>query len=72
LAEERAERITVREHALFMEAQHVSVAGGVPTIWLGILALLDQQPPRFDLRRVRSMIVGGSAAPQAMSATASR
>jgi fatty-acyl-CoA synthase len=49
-----------------MATERVSVAAGVPTIWLGILALLDQQPDRFDLRSVRSMIIGGSAAPQAM------
>ena len=42
----------------------VTVTGGVPTIWLGILGMLDADPQRYDLSRLRSMIVGGSAAPE--------
>jgi len=49
-----------------MVAERVTVAGGVPTIWLGILQVLDKNPKAFDLSSVRSMIVGGSAAPAAM------
>ncbi len=49
-----------------MAAERVSIAAGVPTIWLGILALLDQEPKRWDLRSVRSMVIGGAAAPPAM------
>jgi fatty-acyl-CoA synthase len=49
-----------------MVQERVTVAGGVPTIWLGILALLDQAPGRFDLRSVRTMVIGGSAAPPAL------
>ena len=41
-------------------------ARGVPTIWLGILALLDAHPKKWDLSRLRQMVVGGSAAPPAM------
>jgi fatty-acyl-CoA synthase len=48
------------------EAQRVTITGGVPTIWMGILQLLDKQPDRWDLSRMRGMIVGGSAAPRAM------
>ena len=56
--------------------QEVTVTAGVPTIWMGILQALDAQPERWDLSRLRTMIVGGAAAPQAMiegfgSATAS-
>ena len=46
--------------------ERVTLAAGVPTIWLGILALLDQEPQRWDLRSVRSMVIGGAAAPPAM------
>jgi fatty-acyl-CoA synthase len=46
--------------------QEVTVTGGVPTIWMGILQLLDAKPDGWDLSRLRSMIVGGSAAPRAM------
>ena len=49
-----------------MASEKVSVAGGVPTIWLGILALLDQEPKRWDLSAMRTMLIGGSAAPPAM------
>lgn len=49
-----------------MASEKVSVAGGVPTIWLGILALLDQEPKKWDLSAMRTMLIGGSAAPAAM------
>ena len=49
-----------------MAAERATIAGGVPTIWLGILQLLDENPGRWDLRSIRSMVVGGSAAPPAM------
>jgi len=40
------------------------VTAGVPTLWLGLLALLEKE--RYDLSSLRAMIVGGAAAPQAM------
>ncbi len=49
-----------------MANERVSIAAGVPTIWIGILAMLDQDPKRFDLSAMRSMVIGGSAAPPAM------
>jgi fatty-acyl-CoA synthase len=49
-----------------MAAEKVTLAGGVPTIWLGILALLDGNPGKWDLSSLHTMIVGGSAAPPAM------
>jgi len=48
------------------ESQRVTITGGVPTIWLGILQLLDAEPDRWDLSSLRSMIVGGSAAPRSL------
>jgi fatty-acyl-CoA synthase len=48
------------------ESERVTVTGGVPTIWLGILQMLDAEPDRYDLSSLRSMIVGGSAAPRSM------
>ena len=41
---------------------------GVPTIWMGILAMLDAEPDRWDLSRLKGMLVGGSAAPRSMIA----
>jgi fatty-acyl-CoA synthase len=49
-----------------MTAEKVTLAGGVPTIWLGILALLDRAPDRWDLSAMRRMVIGGSAAPPAL------
>jgi fatty-acyl-CoA synthase len=49
-----------------MAAEKVTLAGGVPTIWLGILALLDQSPDKWDLSSMRSMVIGGSAAPPSL------
>lgn len=46
--------------------EQVTVTAGVPTIWLGILQILDKNPGKFDLSRLRAMLVGGSAAPPAM------
>jgi fatty-acyl-CoA synthase len=48
------------------EAERVTLTAGVPTIWLGILQLLDKDPDAYDLSSLRGMIVGGSAAPRAM------
>jgi fatty-acyl-CoA synthase len=46
----------------------VTWTAGVPTIWLGILAMLDKEPDRWDLSKLKGMLVGGSAAPRAMIA----
>jgi fatty-acyl-CoA synthase len=47
-----------------MESERVTVAGGVPTIWLGILQALDAG--KHDLSSVRTMVIGGSAAPPSL------
>lgn len=46
--------------------ERVTMTAGVPTIWLGILQILDQNPGKYDLSALRSMVVGGSAAPPFM------
>ncbi len=46
--------------------QRVTVSAGVPTIWTGILQALDANPGRWDLSSIRTMTVGGSAAPRSM------
>lgn len=47
------------------EEEKVTVAAGVPTIWLGIAGVLEKQPARYKLQKMR-MAVGGSAAPEAL------
>jgi fatty-acyl-CoA synthase len=49
-----------------LEREKVTLTAGVPTIWLGILQALDREPKRWNLAVLRSMVVGGSAAPAAM------
>jgi fatty-acyl-CoA synthase len=46
----------------------VTWTAGVPTIWLGILAQLDANPGKWDLSRMKGMLVGGSAAPRSLIA----
>jgi fatty-acyl-CoA synthase len=48
--------------------EKVAWAAGVPTIWMGILQLLDANPGRWDLSAIKGMFVGGSAVPRAMIA----
>ncbi|WP_214368612.1 long-chain fatty acid--CoA ligase [Pseudonocardia sp. H11422] len=45
-------------------AEHkVTVTGGVPTIWMGALPMLDD----YDLSSLRTILCGGSAVPRALS-----
>jgi fatty-acyl-CoA synthase len=46
--------------------EKVTCTAGVPTIWMGILDALDKNPGGYDLKSLRQMVVGGSAAPPAM------
>jgi len=48
------------------ERERVTMAAGVPTIWLGILQYLDANPTRHDLTPLRRMLVGGAAVPEAL------
>jgi fatty-acyl-CoA synthase len=48
-------------------AEHrVTIAAGVPTIWLGLLKALDENPGGWDLSALRTLVVGGAAPPPAM------
>jgi fatty-acyl-CoA synthase len=49
-----------------MAAERVTFSGGVPTVWIAILAALDAEPKRWDLSAMRTMVIGGSAAPPAL------
>ena len=48
------------------ENERVTVSAGVPTIWLGMLNILDANPGKYNLKSLRCMLVGGSAAPRSM------
>ena len=49
-----------------MEQERVTLAAGVPTVWLGVLQALDATPGRWKLQPGLRLIIGGSAAPEAM------
>ena len=49
-----------------LERERVSVAAGVPTIWMGILEALEKEPQRWKLQPGLRMVVGGSAAPESL------
>jgi fatty-acyl-CoA synthase len=46
--------------------ERVTFTAGVPTIWMGILQLLDANPGAYDLSSMRAMFVGGAAVPPAL------
>jgi fatty-acyl-CoA synthase len=46
-----------------MESQRVTIAAGVPTIWMGMVPMLGDH----DLSKLRTIICGGSAVPKALS-----
>ncbi|MEY2566402.1 MAG: hypothetical protein QOE35_931 [Actinomycetota bacterium] len=46
-----------------MESERVTVAAGVPTIWMGVLPLLEDR----DVSSLRAIPCGGSAVPKALS-----
>ncbi len=50
--------------AAMIESEKVTGGGGVPTIWADLLRHLDEHPT--DTSSVRSILVGGSAAPPAL------
>jgi fatty-acyl-CoA synthase len=47
-----------------LESERVTVAAGVPTIWIGIREAMDAAPGKYKLVPGLRMIVGGSAAPE--------
>ena len=48
------------------EAENVTLTAGVPTIWFGIQQALEREPKRWRLPAGIRMVVGGSAAPEAL------
>jgi fatty-acyl-CoA synthase len=56
--------LTPRDLAELIQAEKVTTTAGVPTLWMGLLHLLETE--RYDMSSLRGMIVGGAAAPQSM------
>jgi fatty-acyl-CoA synthase len=51
------------------ERERVTVSAGVPTIWMGIMKLVEASPDKWKLQDGLRMVVGGSAAPESMIST---
>jgi fatty-acyl-CoA synthase len=49
-----------------LEGERVTLAAGVPTIWMPLLHALDAEPAAHDLSSIRAMLIGGAAAPRSM------
>ena len=49
-----------------IETEGVTDAWGVPTVWLGLLDEVRRRGARFTFTSLRSMIIGGSAAPRSL------
>jgi len=52
--------------AQLIEQEKVTLTAGVPTIWIGLFQLLEREPEKYDLSSLRTMPVGGSAAPRSL------
>jgi acyl-CoA synthetase (AMP-forming)/AMP-acid ligase II len=48
------------------QSEQVTLSSGVPTLWLAVLQTLEREPKRFRLAPGMRLIVGGSAAPEAL------
>ena len=46
--------------------EQVTLTAGVPTVWMGLLQAIDAEPDRWDLSKLRMLLVGGSAVPRSM------
>ncbi len=46
--------------------ERVTITAGVPTVWFGVLKLLDEGPDHYDVSTLRYMLVGGAAVPGAV------
>jgi fatty-acyl-CoA synthase len=50
--------------ARLIQDEQVTIAAGVPTVWLSMLALLQRTP--YDLSSLRCIVCGGAAVPQSL------
>ena len=47
-------------------SEGVTLTGGVPTVFMDVLRLLDERPGEWDVSSMRTMLIGGSAAPPSL------
>jgi fatty-acyl-CoA synthase len=56
--------VTPEALAGLIETERVTIAGGVPTVWLDLLRFADEHGP--DLSSIQRLVCGGSAVPEAL------
>jgi len=49
-----------------LSAERVTLTGGVPTVWLSVIDILERQPDRWKLLAGLRVVVAGSAAPESL------
>lgn len=49
-----------------MASERVTLASGVPTIWIGLVQILDKDKDSYDLSALNRILCGGSAVPLAL------
>lgn len=49
-----------------IESEKVTITAGVPTIWLGVLQVLENSERPIDISSLRTVISGGSASPKGL------
>ncbi|HEY8346814.1 MAG TPA: long-chain fatty acid--CoA ligase [Symbiobacteriaceae bacterium] len=58
-------RPTSADLARLIQEERVTIAAAVPTVWLGLLQVLEQEP--YDLSSLTRIICGGAAVPRALA-----
>ena len=58
-------RPSSQDVARLIQEEQVTVSGGVPTVWLGLLQVLEKEP--YDVTSIDRLLIGGSALPRAVA-----
>ncbi len=59
--------LTPPDLAALIEAEHVTLAAGIPTLWIGMTQVMDREPK--DLSSLRAIIAGGAPVPKSLIET---
>lgn len=49
-----------------MDDEQVTISAGVPTIWQGVMSIINDNPGKYDLSALQRLTCGGSAPPASM------
>jgi len=60
-------RPQAKDFCELIHTERITFSAGVPTIWLGVLAHLRDNPAQYDLSCIRYLFSGGSAMPESLT-----